>query len=232
MNAPVPLPAFSWTGCYVGGQAGWGWARDKITNTIVTGAVTSTGTATLNASGPVYGAQVGCDVQFSGAWVAGIQGMGAGTDLHGLLNDPGEIHTANVDDAIGVKTKWISSVTGRFGYVGWAPQSLIYVRGGWAWAGYEIDVRNAERPIDAHAGIIHKNYNGWTLGAGSEWAFATNWSAFVEYNHYHFGSRTYITDVVGGSSALGVMRPRIDTVTFGVNYRFGDFGKRPVVTRY
>ena len=29
---------------------------------------------------------------------------------------------------------------------------------------------------------------GWTVGVGSEWKFAPNWSAFVEYNHADFGS--------------------------------------------
>ena len=31
--------------------------------------------------------------------------------------------------------------------------------------------------------------SGWTFGAGVEYAFAPNWSAFVEYNHFDFGTK-------------------------------------------
>ena len=41
---------------------------------------------------------------------------------------------------------------------------------------------------------------GWTVGVGSEWKFAPNWSAFVEYNHADFG--TY-----GGTCGGGVFGP-------------------------
>ena len=29
---------------------------------------------------------------------------------------------------------------------------------------------------------------GWTAGTGVEWAFATHWSATLEYDYYDFGS--------------------------------------------
>jgi outer membrane immunogenic protein len=28
--AMVPLRVFSWTGCYIGGNIGWGWGRDTV----------------------------------------------------------------------------------------------------------------------------------------------------------------------------------------------------------
>jgi opacity protein-like surface antigen len=28
--AMVPAPAFSWTGCYIGGNIGYGWGRDTV----------------------------------------------------------------------------------------------------------------------------------------------------------------------------------------------------------
>jgi outer membrane immunogenic protein len=28
--AMVPVRAFSWTGCYIGGNIGWGWGRDTV----------------------------------------------------------------------------------------------------------------------------------------------------------------------------------------------------------
>ena len=39
------------------------------------------------------------------------------------------------------------------------------------------------------ANNLSQSRSGWTLGAGVEYAFAPNWSAFVEYNHFDFGNK-------------------------------------------
>ncbi len=56
------------------------------------------------------------------------------------------------------------------------------------------------------------------------WAFANDWSAFVEYNHYFFDTQTLnfssAFSFVGPlHAAVNVSRP-IDAVKVGVNFHF------------
>jgi opacity protein-like surface antigen len=58
--------------------------------------------------------------------------------------------------------------------------------------------------------------------------FAPNWSWKIEYNHAWFGKTTEPILVTDPSTT----KQSIDTVLFGINYRFGSGGKGPVVAKY
>jgi len=71
------VPSISWTGCYVGGNAGGGWTKVNV------GGVAFAGVPNpfidyggQNGSAVMGGGQVGCDYQFASNWVVGIQGQG------------------------------------------------------------------------------------------------------------------------------------------------------------
>src|ERR1700739_2272438 len=89
-------PPFSWTGCYLGGHLGGGWAQKNITDPVqlvqdgFLGAgspvgVTSVATA---PSGIVIGGQIGCDYQFASTWVIGIEGAASGSTMKGNTSVP------------------------------------------------------------------------------------------------------------------------------------------------
>src|SRR5882757_8487159 len=72
VKAPIyktPAAAvYNWTGCYVGGNIGYGWQKSTSTDVDPTGvppfdACTNTGTGTVG------GGQVGCDFQVAPNWV-------------------------------------------------------------------------------------------------------------------------------------------------------------------
>jgi outer membrane immunogenic protein len=65
--APVP---FTWTGCHVGGHIGGVVSDDRTTSALGT----SIG---FGSTGFVGGGQIGCDYQFAGGWVAGVEGRAA-----------------------------------------------------------------------------------------------------------------------------------------------------------
>jgi hypothetical protein len=46
---------------------------------------------------------------------------------------------------------------------------------------------NAQASITADSSTQWRT--GWTFGAGVEYAFAQNWSAFIEYNFLDFGTK-------------------------------------------
>jgi outer membrane immunogenic protein len=246
LKAPAPLPVFSWTGCFVGGQVGWGWQRNKIdqsqfnTFTIAGTLVrlSSASSGNLDSSGGVFGGQVGCDYQFAGNFVAGVQGTFLGSNISRLGQDPhnGVVQTSNSPlgagnvqtfsgGSIATRTRSLESVTGRLGYAGWFPQTMVYVRGGAAWVDTQLDMRSAAVGNfgPRMTPIFDTTYNGWTVGGGFEWMMATNWTAFVEYNHYDFKSKSIFARVFGPPNISGrtlASSLTVDTATIGVNYRF------------
>ena len=257
MPAPVkaapPVPVYSWTGCAIGVQGGWGLQRNKIKqtqfNTFASGGtlvvLSSASSGNVDTSGGVFGAQVGCDYQFAGTpWVIGVQGMFLGSDINGFRQDPhnGAVQTVTPaafgpgstfgGGVIGVRTGDIASVTARLGWSGWNRQTLLYVKGGGAWVDTQLDMRNSAiggfANLNNRAALFDSTNAGWTIGGGVEWKFATNWSAFAEYNFYDFNN-SRLFSLVGTphvGPGVNVQGRTLDsevilsTFTVGVNYRF------------
>src|SRR5262245_20267619 len=116
---PPPVYVFSWTGCYFGGNVGGLWVSKDFTGTVLGSSFSG------DASSFAGGIQGGCNYQFAGGWVVGIQADYDWTNAH--------------SDQVGVffpftasySVKSVGSVTGRVGYA-W-DRFLGYVKGGVAW---------------------------------------------------------------------------------------------------
>src|SRR3954468_4153832 len=76
VRAPVVAPVSNWTGCYIGGNVGGGWARNRVTwggiveapTAFATDAATvipAAANADFSATGFVGGGQIGCNYQFN-----------------------------------------------------------------------------------------------------------------------------------------------------------------------
>lgn len=219
----APPVAYSWTACYIGAHAGYGWGRTDITDPALLFPFAGGQTTRNNTRGFLAGGQIGCDYQFAGGWVVGLEGDLAWADIKGTVNDPffnGKNFTS--------KTDWIADATGRIGYA--FDRVLVYGKGGGAWAHNRFDMTFFGPTV----GTATETRFGWIVGAGLEFMLASNWSAKVEYNHYDFGSRqvTLSGAAIGGGTFTSPqnIRQTIDTVKVGLNYRFG--GPGPVVARY
>ena len=90
MKAEVPIaPVFTWTGCYLGGHIGGGRGTKDMTDPVqlvqdtLNGAPSTVGVTTVNTSptGAVIGGQIGCDYQFAGNVVVGVEGTASGTTM-------------------------------------------------------------------------------------------------------------------------------------------------------
>jgi outer membrane immunogenic protein len=208
-----PMPAFSWTGCYAGLNGGGAWGRQSF-NARSCGALLGAGD--IHTQGAVLGGQVGCDQQFGGNWVIGLEGQFDGANMPGKFLDPfGAINTSQTN------TRWLGSVTGRLGFTGLFPRTMAYVKGGAAWADESDDINTA---VPALNGVVNQTVDGWTAGGGVAWAIDSKWSIFAEYDHYDFSRQNYTTSVNAGFplgvQTLSINAPRIDTVEVGINYRF------------
>jgi opacity protein-like surface antigen len=95
-KAPPPVvPVWNWSGCYVGGHAGGLWANSGEWIVRTPGGDffgQSLGEHGLN--GWVGGAQAGCDYQFAGGFVIGVQGDYAVADAEGSHDSAREIGVA------------------------------------------------------------------------------------------------------------------------------------------
>src|SRR5215475_6844266 len=149
-KAPPPgVPAFSWTGCYIGGNVGGGWGRETASAPTLAPGISVSG----DTSGVIGGGQIGCNYQFAPNWVIGIEGDGSAADIKGDA-------TATVLGITGTaraRTDWIASVTGRIGWA--ADRWLVYAKGGAAWAG---DNYSADVPIFIEHIAASETRAGWT----------------------------------------------------------------------
>ena len=72
---PAPVVVYNWTGCYIGGNVGGGWAKTDQTRVTRLGVPAVADYGSSEGSDFIGGAQIGCDYQFANNWAVGIQGM-------------------------------------------------------------------------------------------------------------------------------------------------------------
>jgi outer membrane immunogenic protein len=210
MPAKAPVAALvrtTWTGCYLGGNIGYGRARNAYSPD-PTAVFLPAEAPDQTINGAVGGGQAGCDYQFD-PFVIGIQGMFDGTGMSGT----GDPYTSG--KTLKTNVPWFATLTGRVGYA-FQPNLLLYVKGGAAWARTDFDFR----VVGAPNGNGDVTRSGWTFGGGLEWMFAPSWSLFLEYSHLNFANRLETFGNVPGIGSINMnFKQNIDLVQLGVNYR-------------
>ena len=232
---PAPVHVFSWTACYLGGSAGGGWGHKELADptAIVTGAV-AVPSITVNPTGWLVGAQGGCDFQFPGNTVFGIEGTFGG----GLIEGHSAIISLGGSDSATVTTRLdtLATLTARVGYA--LDRTLLYAKAGVAWADerYSAVGTFAGNAFDLEG---PKTRFAWTAGAGMEWAFSDYWAARLEYDFYDFGSHNAAfsdttSDPFSGTVGVVNVKQTIQTVKLGLSFRFmaSPPPPGPIVTKY
>jgi len=215
--APPPpvVQAPGWTGFYIGGNVGWGWANAStdafVGNLLAAGANTS-------ISGLNGGGQLGYNWQ-SGAMLLGLETDFQFANLRGSVGAacfvalcPGAA-TAGFSQSI----PWFGTARGRLGYA--TDSWIAYVTGGYAYTRYNVDASATAGPFIANfsTGDIR---SGWTVGTGVEVAFAPRWSAKLEYLYMDFGTTNTSSPAFGPLFLTSSTRLNENVARVGVNYRF------------
>jgi outer membrane immunogenic protein len=165
---PAPMiaavPIFTWTGFYVGVNAGWGWRDDNSTPVILTPGIGTPGLAgQLDFSGDdggfTGGGQIGYNYQI-GSFVIGaeadIQWADTGNNQSVVFTPaPGFTGVFLPGDFSSNAPEWFGTLRARLGFA--ADRFLIYGTAGLAYT---------------------ENDAGWVAGGGVEWALPTNWNMF------------------------------------------------------
>ena len=236
-KAPPPIAApvrLTWTGCHIGAHVGGGWGTKQWFDNGEGGVVDDLSDNTsYTVNGFLGGGQLGCDYQWGGPVVIGIEGSIAGTSIKGSGIQPFETFKDNTFNTVQSKIDWLATLTGRVGFS--VDHALIYVKGGGAWVRdkhTQTETEFEDAATDVQSQTVSSSRAGWLFGAGIEYAFLPNWSAKLEYNFMDFGDKSVFFDQLSENTVN--IKQQLHTVTFGVNYRFnwGLFGKSPVVASY
>jgi outer membrane immunogenic protein len=213
-KAPPPVAAiYSWTGFYIGAQAGYAWGDNSTTEFVTATGVPTGFSQGFNANGFVGGGHVGYNWQ-AGQFVFGLEGDVEGADIDGGYR------LANLNGT-DFRVDFQASLRGRLGVA--FNNSLLYVTGGVAWADMEHTYVFANTLFES----LSQTRVGWTVGAGWEYGFTPNWSARLEYRYTDFGNFRY-DSTFSFPGFTYEHDPVFHTVRAGISYRFGG----PVVARY
>jgi outer membrane immunogenic protein len=222
-----PVPVFSWTGLYVGGQIGYAWDHDAAN-----GFVPALGLfvpASINPNGVIGGMHIGYNLQIN-QWVAGLEGTVDGTSLKGTTNlftPLGTVTAKSREDVQG-------SIRARAG-IAW-DRFLVYATGGAAFTGIDNDYTASVPPTFLYSRVT-KTRSGWTVGGGLEYAVTNNWSLQAEYRYSDFGH--YTDFPFAGLSVAPVAFQATsghhlteNQVQAGFSYKFDSLAPAPVVAKY
>jgi outer membrane immunogenic protein len=209
-----PPPIFTWTGFYVGVEAGDQFGRTTPSfaagpNPFVQGS--------FFPNGFVGGGYAGYNYQIN-QFVVGVEG-----------NVDGSSYNGSGVDSLGVVRSTREPVSGSFrGRLGFAwDRLLIFGTGGLAVADFH-NVTTSPVGTD----IFNVGRVGWTAGGGVEYAFDNNWSIRAEYLFSDYG---HIGEFEANSTGDTIFRRETDNkVMAGISYKFGPPPPPPppVVSKY
>jgi outer membrane immunogenic protein len=247
-EAPAPVfvpPPFTWTGFYIGLNAGGIWSSGSRSATLFDPNAGIDG-GFLNAAFPgglgngsagfIGGGQAGYNWQ-TGAFVLGVETDFDGTtlsksrDIVGPTFGPlggalaGDFFTLHAKTSL----SWLGTTRARVGFVATPDNRLmIYATGGVAYAGGSSNFSFFDSATGAFwSGNPSSSRVGWTIGGGLEYAVTNNWTIKGEYLYADLGSSNFTS--VGNAAAAtffpgvyasGHINYNASIFRAGVNYKF------------
>jgi outer membrane immunogenic protein len=187
-SPPPPVPVFTWSGVYLGGQIGYAWDTDNVSFSGTDNALNlANGSFGEGPQGDIGGAHVGYNLQ-TNRWVLGLEGSVDGTSLRKTvvvpLADFAQTGSLTASANAGVQ----GSVRGRIG-IAW-DRVLLYGTGGVALTSFNTsytDTTGFFTGVPGTNATISVTRAGYTFGGGIEYAVTDNWSVPAEYRYSNFG---------------------------------------------
>jgi len=218
-KAPAVVAAYNWTGFYIGGNVGYGWARgssDVVTFFDPPGVpVGSIPGESTRLNGIIGGGQAGYNIQFNNI-VWGLEGDISGTGIKGSVTSPvfGYTATSNIE--------WLATGRGRLGVA--FDRTLVYATGG-------VAVGSVKNTLDDVYGATivtttsTTTHVGWTVGAGVESAlsFSPHWTVRIEYLYVDLGKKQnnhYEPSPPGWPQISYESKVTANIARVGFNYKF------------
>jgi len=143
-----------------------------------------------------------------------------------------------------MEAKWDAGLRGRIGFL-WNPTTLIFATGGVSWLRVESTAScGTSFPVGwcvaagrlGSADTASKTLTGWTVGGGVETLVWNYWLARIEYRYAEYDGYSDALLTGGTLSNIDAINADFDyrthTLLVGLAYKFGDYGKTPVVAKY
>jgi opacity protein-like surface antigen len=162
----------SWTGLYLGLQAGAAWS-----DTDWTGPANFFGVSTFSTTpdGGLFGGHIGYNLQM-GPWVLGAEVSYSGSTLRSTEVGPVPVFP---QDSFSTDIEDLFTATARIGYA--TSTWMVYARGGYA--NSEVTLSGLSGPPVAGVTFnTSERIDGWTAGAGLEYKLTRNMVLGLEYN--------------------------------------------------
>ncbi|MGO1164045.1 outer membrane protein [Brucella sp. C7-11G] len=214
--AVVVADTFSWTGGYIGINAGYAGGKFKHPFSITQQVddeffATSDGSLDVTSSGFVGGVQAGYNYQFENGFVLGAEADFQGSNVKGEV----KFNADNFGELkAGTKVEWFGTVRARLGYTA-TERLLVYGTGGLAYGKVKSYADFGDEGISSS-----KTKAGWTVGGGAEYAITNNWTLKSEYLYTDLGKRNLIDISEDGNSFSLDNKVKFHTVRVGLNYKF------------
>ena len=194
--APAPvyvLPAFSWTGFYVGVNGAYGWSNFRGDG----------GSLFASPSGGLLGGTAGFNYQI-GQFVVGVEDNLDWADLSNSRTFANGVSTKSRVDAFNT-----AFVRGGFA----VDRALLFVEGGLASGEVHSKITDPALP-----GTLSQSgwRNGYGLGGGLEYAFTNNITARADYVFSQLQSNTNF----GGTIDQVKAGLNVSQIRAGLNYKF------------
>jgi outer membrane immunogenic protein len=229
-KAPALAPVFSWTGWYIGANAGFGSGQSTNPNI-------SSNFCNLTACSPVTdgafrfpdlsprgfigGGQIGYDWQASPNWLFGLVADFEGAHINASGDTTFGFGTSTITESISNSLDFLATGRMRLGLT--AGNWLFYGSGGVAVGDVSSTVglrsTSSGGNIFEFSGSNRETLDGWAAGAGFNYALTRNWIAGVDYLHYDLG-HTSVTATTGCCAMTASQKVGGDIVRGVVNYKF------------
>ena len=175
VKAPImapPPPAFSWTGCYLGGGGGYGM-YDAETHLTFLPAGTANVPLDQGGRGWFGTVQGGCDYQlptqiFYSTVVIGAFADGDWGNIRGSHTGQDDVSVGVVSGDLKLSRSW--AVGGRIGYT-FGAQSMAYVSGGYTEATFD-QVNYSDTAGPTGFATPETRFTGYFIGSGYEYGFS------------------------------------------------------------
>jgi outer membrane immunogenic protein len=230
--------SFSWTGFYIGGHGGYGWGRDRHTESSVPAA--SIVLPEIKAQGWLFGGHAGYNWQY-GMWVGGLEIDMSATGIKGTVSGSATSTFATIPPTSTINTlshslafDYLATARARVG-ITFMQHFLLYGTGGLAWARVNQDFGQTTLqtgPFGTSATFTSSAPStllGAAVGIGGEASLGglglANVLLRIEYLHYDFGRQASNSSVFTAgnattTSATSNGRLTADVVRGGLSVKF------------
>jgi outer membrane immunogenic protein len=226
----IVAPAWSWTGFYLGVNAGYGWnttTGDYFCS--YAGVVGDVGCSTpvsgvVKPRGGLFGVQAGYNWQRNRI-VYGIEADIQWSGIKDSASAPVQCCLPQLGESVGVfsasaNLEWFGTLRGRLGFAAF-DRGLIYGTGGLIYGHESVSALVAFPGGTSYSASSGSTRTGWTLGGGLEYAFTQNVTGKIEGLYYDMGSETIAyTSPITLYTANASFRYRGGIVRGGLNYKF------------